>query len=148
MSTPKIQALFEKYDQKDLIKLKYNSIVQLDKLLKSESHYKINHYQKQLCKYVDYCLHFWNGDEKSLRENQSKYYDPVVSFFHIELKYTMDGWWAWYVIVGLIFDIGLYFTGFGKYYYYVPIITLVHLSYGAFKVWGKWKAGKYIVTNE
>jgi hypothetical protein len=110
--------------------------------LKPKSKYRS--YKKDIIGFVDYVNYHpdMDNDEYS-RITQEKLSDIII-FLQSNHSFMFKNDWFWAGIFNFAFDLLLFILGLGKYYYYVPVFTIISIIRNIKRIKKAEKSGKIL----
>ncbi|NEV94086.1 hypothetical protein G3567_07995 [Psychroflexus sp. YR1-1] len=126
-----IQQLEDSYTEAELEKIKNKNLKKIVEDLdkhKPKSHAR--EMKKNLLKYVNHFIEvpIKEYDEIELTTLEATYILPILNNRFIKYGYTLKWLWLWTLLFALSFD-ALLFVFIGKYYFYIPIITILLIPF-------------------
>ena len=105
---------------------------------------KIQKYKRQIIEFTDILTNNPYLTEKEVADLVKEYLYDIISFLESEHSFVDRHSWFWSGVFNLLLDIILIIVGVGKYYYYIPIFTIIAVIRNIRKIKKAKKEGRYI----
>ena len=110
--------------------------------LKPKSKYR--EYKYQILEFIDILDKDHNLSKKEIVSLQQKYLSALAIYLCNDHSFVEKHGWFWRGVFSLVLDVTLIIIGIAKYYYYIPIFTIIAVIRNASKLKKAKKEGKYI----
>ena len=132
-------------------KLKYSKVINFDNLLyigeyidnlKPKSKYR--NYKYQIINFLNVLNENQNLNRKEIVAYVQEYLVDTFSFLQRKHSFVDKFSWFWRSAFSLVFDLILILSGVAKYYYYIPVFSILSLTKNLFKLKRAKKEGRFI----
>ena len=130
------------YRKNQYIESLFNIGSYLNKIKKNRT--KIKEYKLQIIKFTDILIDNPYLTEKEISDLVREYLYDIISFLKSEHSFVDRHVWFWSGIFNLVLDLILIIVGVAKYYFYVPIFTIIAVIRNILKLKKAKKEGRYI----
>lgn len=110
--------------------------------LKPKSKYR--EYKYQILEFIDILDKDHNLSKKEIVSLQQKYLSALAIYLRRDHSFEEKYGWFWSGVFNLALDVILIIVGIAKYYYYIPIFTIIAVIRNVSKLKKANKEGKYI----
>ncbi len=129
----------------------YRKVINVDTLLNMGKYIdnlkprsKYREHKRRILKFIDII-----ENENSLTKREvvalvHKYLSGIITFLQSEHSFSIKNDWFWSGVFNLILDVILIVIGIAKYYYYIPIFTIIAVVRNVLKQKKAKEAGRYI----
>lgn len=130
---------------------KYKKVIKIDTVLtigryldslKPKSKYR--EYKYQILEFIDILQHDSNLTKREVVALVQNHLSGIITFLQSEHSFSVRNDWFWSGIFNLVLDVILILIGIAKYYYYIPIFTLIAIIRNMSKQKRAKKEGRYI----
>ena len=144
-----IQSKIQRFDND--VKLKYGEVINFDNLiyigefidnLKPKS--KFRDYKYQIINFLNILLDNKNLSRKEIVVYVQEYLSGLFMYLHRKHSFVDKFGWFWTAVFTLVLDLILILTGVARYYYYIPVFTILSLSKNLYRQKKAKKEGRYI----
>lgn len=123
----KIDEMKNNMDSKMLCKMHFESVNQLYLILENNDHFKTKKNIDLLDKYLDYCNHFYDGNDVALKEKQNLYLEQIIANLASYQGYVREGISCLFVSLGIVLTCSFSCLVLG---HYIIISRQLHLRCG------------------
>jgi hypothetical protein len=146
-----IDILESKINESELLHSKYNEVFGIESLmnmgicidrLKPKSRYR--KYKYQILEFVDALNSQSNLEPKEVVKLVDEYLNDIILFLELKHGFQKQNAWFYSGFINLFLDLILIVVGIAKYYYYIPLLTIISIIRNINKLNKAKKKGKYI----
>lgn len=146
-----IDILESKINESELLHSKYSEVFGIESLmnmgicidkLKPKSRYR--KYKYQILEFVDALNRQSNLEPKEVVELVDEYLNDIIIFLRRDHGFEVQNNWFYSGFINLFLDLILIVVGIAKYYYYIPLLTIISIIRNINKLNKAKKQGKYI----
>lgn len=132
-------------------KLKYSKVINFDNLLhigefidnlKPKSKYR--NYKYQIINFLNVLNGNQNLNRKEIVAYVQEYLADIFVYLQSEHFFVDKFGWFWGAVFSLVLDLILILSGVARYYYYIPIFTILSLTKNLLKLKKAKKEGRFI----
>jgi hypothetical protein len=146
-----IDILESKINESELTHSKYNEVFGIESLmnmgicidkLKPKSRYR--KYKYQILEFVDALNNESNLEPREVVKLVDEYLNDIIIFLRRDHGFEVQNNWFYSGFINLFLDLILIVVGIAKYYYYIPLLTIISIVRNINKLNKAKKQGKYI----
>jgi hypothetical protein len=146
-----IDILESKINESELIHSKYNDVFGIESLmnmgvcidkLKPKSRYR--KYKNQILEFVDALNRESNLEPKEVVKLVDEHLNDIIIFLRRDHGFEVQNNWFYSGFINLFLDLILIVVGIAKYYYYIPLLTIISIIRNINKLNKAKNQGKYI----